>query len=77
MEFSRDPCRSPMQWTSSIQSGFTMSSKPWLPVHDNYRTVNVEVNLYFRLSNIYSLQFILRPDSKIKFNCNIYGPDNT
>ncbi|KAK6173033.1 hypothetical protein SNE40_016571 [Patella caerulea] len=41
-EFSRDPCRTPLQWNGDSQSGFTTAEKPWLPVHDNYRTVNVE-----------------------------------
>ncbi|XP_046544948.1 alpha-glucosidase-like [Haliotis rubra] len=42
-EFSRDPCRSPLQWDAFSQSGFTTSSKPWLPVHPGYKTCNVQV----------------------------------
>ncbi|KAK7475300.1 hypothetical protein BaRGS_00033447 [Batillaria attramentaria] len=41
-EVSRDPCRSPMQWDTSHNAGFTDADKPWLPVHPNYHTVNVE-----------------------------------
>jgi len=37
---SRDNARTPMQWDDSPQAGFTSSSKPWMRLHDNYKTVN-------------------------------------
>ena len=40
--FSRDNARTPMQWNSSNNAGFT-SGKPWLPVHDDFATVNAAV----------------------------------
>lgn len=39
----RDPNRTPMQWDNSTNSGFTQGTQTWLPVHKNYKTVNVEV----------------------------------
>ena len=38
--FSRDSARTPMQWDDTENAGFT-KGKPWLPVQENYRTVNV------------------------------------
>ena len=37
---SRDNGRTPMQWDTSKNAGFT-TSKPWLPVNENHVTVNV------------------------------------
>ena len=39
---SRDNARTPMQWDTSENAGFT-SATPWLPVHDDYVTCNVLV----------------------------------
>jgi alpha-glucosidase len=36
----RDGERTPMQWDTSVNAGFTQE-KPWLPVPDSYRTHNV------------------------------------
>ena len=38
-KFSRDNARTPMQWNSSANAGFT-SGKPWLPVHEDFMTCN-------------------------------------
>lgn len=37
---SRDPVRTPMQWSDGPHAGFG-AAEPWLPVHDNYRQTNV------------------------------------
>lgn len=38
---SRDHSRTPMQWSSKENAGFT-TGKPWLKVNPNYTTINVE-----------------------------------
>ncbi len=38
---SRDNARTPMQWNSSPNAGFT-TGRPWLQVNENYREINVE-----------------------------------
>ncbi|NDJ63163.1 MAG: DUF3459 domain-containing protein [Chloroflexi bacterium] len=54
---SRDPERTPMQWHDGPNAGFSTAT-PWLPIADDYLTVNVEaeradphsiLNLYRRL----------------------------
>ncbi len=42
--FSRDNSRTPMQWDSTENAGFT-TGKPWLPVSDDYETVNVKTEM--------------------------------
>ncbi|MBR2683688.1 MAG: alpha-glucosidase [Atopobiaceae bacterium] len=41
--FSRDNARTPMQWDTSNNAGFTTGEKTWLPVHDDYATQNAAV----------------------------------
>jgi oligo-1,6-glucosidase len=43
---SRDNARTPMQWDSSSNAGFTTVPKPWLAVNPNFKTINAtaEVN---------------------------------
>ncbi len=37
---SRDNARTPMQWDSSKNAGFT-KSKPWIPLNENFKMINV------------------------------------
>lgn len=46
---SRDPQRSPMQWNSDMNTGFNnLTNITWLPVHPDYKSVNVEVRSFLR-----------------------------
>ncbi|XP_058816116.1 maltase 1-like [Topomyia yanbarensis] len=40
-QISRDPARTPFQWDDSKNGGFSPASKTWLPVHPNYREINL------------------------------------
>ena len=58
--FARDSARTPMQWDSSSQAGFTAGT-PWLPVYEDYAVYNVAsemedpdsvLNWYIALANL-------------------------
>lgn len=43
---ARDNARTPVQWSSEPHSGFTSStSKPWMRVNDDYKSVNADAQL--------------------------------
>ncbi len=44
IKFSRDPQRSPMQWSGEEYAGFS-KVKPWLPVASDFKKKNVETEL--------------------------------
>ncbi len=65
-KFSRDNARTPMQWNSSKNAGFT-SGKPWLPVHEDFKSCNVEVQEQNSDSvlNFYQKMSALRNSSEV------------
>ena len=42
MYASRDNARTPVQWNSSKNAGFTTAEKPWFHINPNYTEINVE-----------------------------------
>ncbi|EDW74210.1 maltase A6 [Drosophila willistoni] len=41
-QFTRDPARTPFQWSAEANAGFSINSTTWLPINPNYVTINVE-----------------------------------
>merc|ERR1711909_231104 len=78
MGCSRDPERTPMQWNSSANAGFS-NRKPWLPVNENYKTVNVEtqsaiedshLNIYQQLTSLRRNESVFATGSTALFSSN-------
>ncbi|XP_065368391.1 maltase A1-like [Calliphora vicina] len=63
---TRDPCRTPFQWSADKNGGFSTADKTWLPMGPNYETINVASELAASKShlNIYKSLIELRKSSK-------------
>lgn len=55
----RDNARTPMQWDTSLNAGFT-TGKPWLHVNPNYTEINVETALEDKNSIFYTYQKLIQ-----------------
>lgn len=64
---SRDNARTPMQWQDKENAGFT-DGRPWLPVNENYRDINVEKQEceYGSILNFYRRLIAFRKSEKYK-----------
>ncbi|XP_051469817.1 neutral and basic amino acid transport protein rBAT isoform X2 [Apus apus] len=56
------PEKSPMQWDGKVNAGFTEGNNSWLPVHSDYQSVNVEIQMTWSNStlNLYRELTLLR-----------------
>lgn len=70
---SRDNARTPMQWTSEENAGFT-TGEPWLKVNSNYERINAEDQMRRQDSvfSFYKELIRLRKDERYK-DCIVYG----
>lgn len=58
---NRDEARTPMQWSDAENAGFsTTAAKPWLPLHPQYKQVNVQAALADPESLLHCYRRILR-----------------
>lgn len=66
----RDNARHPMQWDRQLNAGFS-SVEPWLPIHPNYPTVNVEDALADENSLFYTYKQLIQ--LRKKYDVIVYG----
>ncbi|KOB77337.1 Alpha amylase [Operophtera brumata] len=66
---SRDPERTPFQWNSEKNAGFSSGDKTWLPVAEGYETLNVEAQSLIENShlNVYRTLVHLRAESAFRY----------
>lgn len=58
---NRDNCRTPMQWNSSVNAGFTSPfTKPWIAVSNYYPEINVDTELKVKDSLLNTYKGILK-----------------
>lgn len=62
---SRDNSRTPIQWDSSYQGGFTKGI-PWIDMGDNYKEINVENNLKDKNSIFYFYKNLIQLRKNLK-----------
>ncbi|WP_233881281.1 glycoside hydrolase family 13 protein [Virgibacillus halodenitrificans] len=62
----RDNSRTPMQWDSTKNAGFT-TGNPWIKVNENYKEINVEAELqdYSSILNYYKSLILLRKNNDV------------
>lgn len=57
---SRDPDRTPMQWSSDLNAGFSSADRTWLPVNPNYKELNLRNQQQARRSHYKIYQSLLK-----------------
>jgi len=65
---TRDPVRTPFQWSDELNAGFSNASVTWLPVATDYKSVNVKKERGIALShlNVYKQLRALRDEPTLK-----------
>jgi len=59
---SRDPERTPFQWDNSISAGFSSNKSTWLPVNENYKSLNLKA----QKSELYSHYNVFKRLTQLK-----------
>jgi len=56
---NRDNCRTPMQWSNEETAGFSSANTTWLPVQENFTSINVKDQLQDRTSLLQTYKSLL------------------
>ncbi|XP_055599789.1 maltase A1-like [Uranotaenia lowii] len=72
-KFNRDPARTPFQWDTTANAGFTNGSSTWLPVNPNYVTVNVKTEQAASKSHLKVYQELMKLRKEDAFQSYSYG----
>ena len=59
LTINRDEVRTPMQWDTTKNAGFSSAENTWLPVHENYKEINVEKQCRDNTSLLNTIQSLL------------------
>lgn len=80
---TRDPVRTPFQWNDQKNAGFSTSDKTWLPVAENYLTLNVmkqrsaplsHLNIFKQLQELREEPTMQKGDAVVRaLNKNVLG----
>ncbi|KAG6452999.1 hypothetical protein O3G_MSEX007917 [Manduca sexta] len=60
LQYSRDPARTPYHWDSSTSAGFSTNPKTWLPVAEDYTTINLRAQKLVDRSHYKVYQLLTR-----------------
>ncbi|KAM8713407.1 hypothetical protein ACLKA7_013684 [Drosophila subpalustris] len=76
--FTRDPARTPFQWSSGANAGFSTNSTTWLPINPNYVTVNVDTESADSTSHLkfYKELVALRQKKTLQYGTTRYAAVN-
>ncbi|PSN54094.1 Maltase A3 [Blattella germanica] len=73
---TRDVARTPFQWDDTVNSGFSLNWRTWLPVHHKYETLNYEKQRYSAKSHWRVYRDVLsfrKPPTFKKEDCQVYA----
>lgn len=71
-QFSRDPTRTPFQWSSAMHAGFSTALRTWLPVNSEYTTVNVALQEQAEKSHLKVFKALTKLRKTAAFTDGIY-----